>query len=421
MQKRKSKPLPAPKKEVSKILELPSEHQEKKEYLARWAKEEHIPGKALSWFSVASAPEQADFRLISETRGKHRMLMIEPPYKGMQPPPLVHAIYDQLRKDHLSTLKKALLQMWIRSTGDGRFGIVMQLVLRSSDSARAFKTFLSYLERNHPEVLCCHLVQCRPFLPFDPSNPPAAMRMDLRTGFGSEFLPIADTGFAYHILDWTPRCKAAWIEFPQKLKSVIHPAGDDRLLEIHSGSSYWGARLSESFASVDTLDYRIPAKLSAKHNASNASGFHFHSGKLSPEWITGFFSKKESDGKWTILLNPPAGEALPPGVISAIAKSCPERIVFISSDLKTAAQEIKRFRRENYMLRKYLPLDFEPGKPAFEVAFIFVPDRAGILGGKLAQTSKTPKKVPGNKKSKASPFETPHFIQQKSPSRSRKG
>jgi hypothetical protein len=101
MQKRFSRPpvLSEEKQQTRNMESVPSDFEGKKTYLTQWIQREKIPGKFQAWFSVVSEPEQADWRLISEKRGKHQMLMIEAPYKGMTVPALVLDIDAQLRKD----------------------------------------------------------------------------------------------------------------------------------------------------------------------------------------------------------------------------------------------------------------------------------------------------------------------------------
>lgn len=425
MQKKMSR-YPAPEERDSPtptVVNIPSDLEGKKAFLTEWIHREKIPGKFQAWFSLPSEPGQADWRIISETRGNHQMLMIEPPYKGMTVPPLVLDIDTQLRKEHLTSLRRSLLQIWIRSTGDGRYGILVQTILRSADAAHAFKSFIDFIERSHPEVLCCHQVQTRPFLPFDPSFPPKAMRADIRVGFGSEFLPIAKTGLFFHILDWTPRCKAAWIHLPEKLLAAIHPVKGDRFLEFHSGPAYLSVSLASAFESVHAVDYRMQAKSSALYNIHTKSldNVRFHQEHLEPEWLVKFFSERKNEGKWTVLLNPPRGEALSTGTIQVLAQSRPERILLISSNLDIASKEIRRFRREGYMLRKALPLDLEPGKAAFEVLFFFVPDRAGLLGRKEELGKKLKPQKPSIQPFRDEESDIPHFVQQKRPISRRKG
>ena len=403
-------------------MKTPIESSTKKDLLLDWVKNEKIPGKIQAWYSLESENIHSDFRIIQMQRGSQQMLSIEPPVPGMPTPEIVQQIFDQLHKEHLHVLKKAIIQIWIRASGHGQFGMLFQANISSAMTNKAYKTFVSFLERTFPEIVSCHLIQTFPFTLFDPSKNATPIRIDLKNDFGNAYLPIGNTPFSYHILDWAPKCKTAWINLPEKIKNFIHPNADDRFLEFHASSGFLGASLSPFFKTVDSIDMYDSAKQMAIKNAHHLpkANMTVHRDRLSEKWIRTFFNLPENEGKWTILFNPPAGEALPTGVIMATAKARPERILFISSNLAEAVKEIKRFRREGYMLRKSMPMDLEPGSKSFEILFLFVPDRAGILGDKKTFTSKKEQKIITKPIKDIKNEDFPHFIQRKKPSFSRK-
>ena len=430
-------PTPAPRRNtrVPRVIEPPAAEETpiviptrrvrkldlagKKAELAAWVAENKIPGKVQGWLSEASHAGSGDWRLISETRGAHRMLMLEPPAPGVRPPACILAMDEQLRKEHLKALRRQLMQVIFRSTGDGRWGMILQVVLRTPEASHALKTWLDFLQRNHPEVLCCHTVVTKPWFPFDPAQPPVAMKYTLKTGFGSEYLPIGTTGFHHHILDWAPRNKSTWLAWPERLRNALHPVPGDRLLVCHSGPALEGLALANAFADVHCLDSRQWAQQSWSHNvhAAGLSNVHFAQEKLEEKYIQEFFAKPGRSGKWTVLLNPPDSEMLMAGVVIAIAAAKPERIVHTLSYLDHAAKEIKRWRRAGYVLRKILPLDFNPDLPRYEIAMVFVPDRAGLLGrkpelGTQASPAK-PREEPGRSRSVTPAKPALRFVQPK--------
>ena len=110
------------------------------------------------------------------------------------------------------------------------------------------------------------------------------------------------------------------------------------------------------------------------------------------------------------------------GVAQAAALSRPERILLQTSNLEVAARTIKQFRNEGYMLRKNIPLYLEPGSGKFEILFLFVPDRVGILGQNPAQkqrsrTIQRPKERVFSQKTQ----EIPRFSQKAPTFKQRKG
>ena len=405
--KAEAKPAPARAKVAS--------FEDLKQQLTAWAENERVPGKIQAWFTRDAVSEHSDWRIVNKLVNGHETLVLDAPAKGMEPPEPVQGIFDQLHKEHLRTIKKALRQIWFRATGDGRFALLVQANVHGKNSGHEIKTLIEFVQHTYPQVISCHLVQCTPNHIFDPAAQ-LKMRVDLRGVFGSAFMPIAGTGFSMHVLDWSPRIKDAWIELPELIRDAIHPAAGDKFFEFYCGPSFVASSLAQDFAQVDTLDCRETAMESSKMNSRNLAGgsLKFHRGHLEAGFLEKFFSRKENEGRWTFYLNIPAEEPLNAEQIQAIAASRPERILLQAGDLESAGKYVKRFRAEGYMLRKNIPLYLEPGTGKFDLLMLFVPDRAGLLGGFAAQKSQN-RKVERHREQvfRKKQGDIPHFVQKK--------
>jgi hypothetical protein len=318
----------------------------------------------------------------------------------------------------LRIFKKALRQIWFRATGDGRFALLVQVNVKGKISAHGYKTFVDFIERNCPEVISCHQIQCLPDRLFDPADA-QGMKVESKCSFGSSFMPIASTGFSMHVLDWTPRIKDAWLNLPVRIKDAIHPNREDRFFEFCSGSSYVSASLAPFFKQVESLDCREVAMQSSKLNIRNVAtqNMRFHRSHLDANFVSKFFSKSDNaEGRWTFYLNLSANDTLTSEMILTLAGSRPERILLQTGNLETASKAIKAFRNEGYMLRKNIPLYMEPGRGTFEILFLFVPDRVGILGQNpaLAHRSRNIQR-PKERPMRSNSSDIPHFVQ-KTPS-----
>ena len=393
-----------------------------KKQLAAWIEAEHIPGKFQAWYTAPADPTHSDWRIKSVYKGPQELLEVEVPVRKMDVPDIVTQILSQLRKDHLRAFRKSIRQILLRATGDGRFAMLVQANLRGRNSAHASKTFVDFVQRSLPEVISLHFIQCKPDHLFDPAIA-QTMSTETKCAIGKDFMPIAETGFSMHVLDWAPRVKDAWIGLPKRIADAIHPTKGDRLFEFYSASSYVGASLANLFESVDCLDCRETAMLSARLNARALieNNLRFHRQKLDANFFAKFFRKPENEGRWTFYFNLPGDEPLATGVVQTAATSRPERILLQTSNLEVAAKEIRKFRNEGYMLRKSVPLYLEPGSAKFEVLFIFVPDRNGLLGRNPANLARSRNvQRPKESANRAKTGNIPHFVQ-KSPSfRSRK-
>lgn len=394
-----------------------------KQQLNAWIENEKIPGKLQAWFTAEVQASHCDWRIIKTIRGAQEKLSIEAPAHDMDAPEVVTRIFEQLKKEHLKIFSKALRQVWIRATGNGSYALLVQVNLKGRNSAHGYKTFVDFVERNCPEISSCHHIQCLPDHLFDPAGT-TPMKVEARSAFGSDFMPIGDTGINMHVLDWAPRIRDVWMELPLRIAGAIHPNPEDCFFEFYSGSSFVGASLANQFKKVASLDCREYAMQSSKMNARNAmdENMRFYRGHVDADFFKKFFGKEENEGRWTFYFNLPENESLAPNVEQMAAQSRPERILLQTSNLEIAAKEIKHFRREGYMLRKSIPLYLEPGSGKFEVLFIFVPDRAGILGlNPVAKVKSRNVQRPQERVNRSTREDMPHFAQKAPTFKQRKG
>ena len=172
------------------------------------------------------------------------------------------------------------------------------------------------------------------------------------------------------------------------------------------------------------MDCREYAMMSSRLNARNAmnDNMKFIRSHVEQEFFGKFFNKEENEGRWTFYFNLPGDEPLAQGVAQAAALSRPERILLQTSNLEIAARTIRQFRNEGYMLRKNIPLYLEPGSGKFEILFLFVPDRVGILGQNPAQKQRSRSiQRPQERIFSRKTQENPHFSQSSPTFKQRKG
>ena len=420
---RQGKPQAEPPKEEKSVRKATLSFEDIKQQLAAWAENERIPGKFQAWFTADANPEHADWRILKTYRGKQESLTIEAPARDMEAPELVTRVFQQLKKEHLHIFSKALRQIWFRAIGDGRYAMLVQVNLKGRFSAHGYKTFIDFVQRNCPEVISCHHIQCMPDLPFDPAGT-TPMKVEAKSAFGSDFMPIGETGISMHVLDWTPRIRDAWMNLPKRIEDAIHPNSEDCFFEFYSGSSFVSASLASQFKRVVSMDCREYAMMSSRLNARNTvdDNMKFVRSHVEQEFFPKFFGKPENEGRWTFYFNLPGDEPLAQGVAQAVAFSRPERILLQTSNLEVAARTIRQFRNEGYMLRKNIPLYLEPGSGKFEVLFLFVPDRVGILGQNPAQKQRSRTiQRPKERVSAQKTQEIPHFSQKAPTFKQRKG
>lgn len=416
------KALSTSKTSSRKEVLVPTSLEGKKQFFSTWIAENKIPGKIQAWFSKPIDETLTDWRIINELQGKHHLLKIISLGKSGVTPKVVQAIHAQLRKEHLKAFKSAFRQLLFLALGDGKFALLLQANLHGSNSIRGYRSFVEYLQRMHSqEITACFHIECRPAILFDPAYPPRSLSIELKEGFGNEFQYITGLPYPIHILDRLPHQKSTWIEFPEKLNSFIHPSKEDRLLLFNAGSAFLAEMLAPSFEVVECAEIHAYGEKAARIRQKRSSNnFKLHRSAVEPEWIEKFFSETEAGKNWTIYIHPETQDSLPARTVHAIASAAPARVLLQTHSLESAIKDIKHFRNEGYVLRKMLPLDFEPNESRFELLFLFVPDRNGLLGNKALLEAKKRAIKPKERKfsGKKQDFndfvqDIPHFIQRK--------
>ena len=148
----------------------------------------------------------------------------------------------------------------------------------------------------------------------------------------------------------------------------------------------------------------------------------FHRSHMDANFISKFFSKSENaEGRWTFYINLTGDDILTSEVEQTLATSRPERILLQTGNLETASREIRSFRNEGYVLRKSIPLYLEPGRGNFELLFLFVPDREGLLGQNPARAHQSRNvQRPQERLQRTKMTDIPHFVQKKPSFKQRK-
>ena len=357
----------------------PKETMDKKADLLHWQTERQIPGKIQASFT-APASNVADWCIRVDQRDPHHHLhILNAGGADLDPPALVEDLLEYLSQEHQYYTRKAMLQLYVRPTAPGEWAVLLQAQIRGAGTGHALKLMETFLQRKHPEVKAFHRVDCKPFVPFSLQHPPKSMKYDLHPIFGPEILPLASSGQSFHILEWLPAIRDPWLKLPEKLLASIHPMPGDCLLDLHCGSGFLGIGMAKAFQEVHCVDARGISQLSVTANLKDGThrNVHYTQATVDGPFIEKFLSSRK--GPFTVILNPQHGEALPTGVIQALANPKVGRVVHIGSDPDMVEAEIRRWRRAGMLLRKMVPLDLNPTAKGIELALFLAPDREGVL------------------------------------------
>ena len=412
------------KEKLVQTLKIPFDLEAKKKFLADLISENKIPGKVSAWFPAEISEQKSlDWVIKAEIKNNHKHLILSAPLKGLEIPSPVKAVFEQLHKEHLKALRSALHQIIFRASSPSVFGVLVQANLHGANSVKAYKSFLEFLEfQLSDSILCCHQITCRPFMLFEPFVHKNNFAIELKKGFGSEFIPLENSPYSYHILDILPIRKDIYATYPEKLKEILKPKKTDALLFFPANTALSASCLAEYFSHIYCVENSVFACLRLKKGLalSRTENVSVHHASLEARSVLKFLEKIEQK-QLTFYMTLSENETIPPGVIAALASENVSRILIETSNIEKLSAEIKKVRREGYMLRKIIPLDFNQSVNNFSLLLFFVPDTANVLGNKQLEERKKnaiivkEKARYSNKWQRNTLFvkENPHFVQQK--------
>lgn len=129
--------------------------------------------------------------------------------------------------------------------------------------------------------------------------------------------------------------------------------GDERVIDAYCGVGLFAAFIAMEAASVTGIEANPPAIVDADHNLADFDNVDLIEGAVEdvlPELDQNFDA---------IVIDPPR-TGLEPGVVDAIAKQAPTRVIYVSCDPATLARDARRLVHQGYKLAWVQPVDLFP-------------------------------------------------------------
>ena len=154
----------------------------------------------------------------------------------------------------------------------------------------------------------------------------------------------------------------------QEASSMLAPEQGDRLLDLYCGYGLFSHYLAGEYQQVMGVDTEKPSIDAAVANKKlNPAGarIQFRVGQ-----ITGGKLKEllpaPSPRREAVLLDPPR-QGPKEGVVSALGRREPARVLHIHCNADLLPQSVRRWRRQGYHPVRAVPLDMFPGTPEIEI------------------------------------------------------
>jgi 23S rRNA (uracil1939-C5)-methyltransferase len=143
------------------------------------------------------------------------------------------------------------------------------------------------------------------------------------------------------------------------LLDVVHayldPQVEDRLLDLYCGVGAMGLAIADKVGQVIGIEEHAAAVADARANRDSRSAQHVRFIQGRAETVL----PELKDSITKAVLDPPRA-GLDPGVLEALLRLAPERIVYVSCDATTMARDAARLSQGGYTLAEVQPIDMFP-------------------------------------------------------------
>jgi tRNA/tmRNA/rRNA uracil-C5-methylase (TrmA/RlmC/RlmD family) len=202
----------------------------------------------------------------------------------------------------------------------------------------------------------------------------------LKRLFGPEFLPINvegrrfllhPTGFFQVNISILPRVIG-------EVGNALKPQPDDRLIDLYCGCGLFTLPVAAACAEAFGIEGSPVSIEAAKKIALRNT--RFTASRIDSKTLQKLLPPP--DGRPEILLLDPPRQGTAAGVIPMLAERKPRRVAYLFCDMNTLPEEVKKWRKQGYMIAKALPFDMFPGTYNLEMLVVLIPDKYGILNRK---------------------------------------
>ena len=190
---------------------------------------------------------------------------------------------------------------------------------------------------------------------------------------GRTDLQVSHHGFryTYHPTSFSQVNEAMVPVMLDKAKELLQPEPGETLLDLYCGYGLFSHFLAPGYRQVTGVDAEGPAIRSAifnkKFNPASKNG-RFLARRITAKSVEKL-PLPDAPGSETILLDPPR-QGPHEGVISALGKREPRKVLHIHCGVDQIPESLKQWRQNAYRVKRIVPLDMFPGTAGLEVLIL---------------------------------------------------
>lgn len=362
------------------------------------------------WWKVAKMPHKTNAIVAGDnescethtgiTRKNSRYLNLEI-LEGKLPfevPPahqeMYLAFHEQIQKDHLIVLSKAIRFITLRQMGE-QFFVYIQTSPARQAMGKQIKKFAEWIERHHENIRGVFILYSPQDRRFSTSSPQRDLPVEYKKMVGPESLlsKIGDHKYFYHPLEYYRPNQALLPELVDSVAKQLVLKKDETLIDLYSGGGFFSEMLAHMTLNSVAVDIRKISKTSFKLNQdrNTRKNIQFLETDIHAATFAEVLPTKIK-GPAKFLINPPIG-VLPAPVMSVVALQSPERIVRIYQNPEDLQKEIRKWKRLGYIIQKCIPFDSFHHTSRLELLVTLSPDRNEVLKNKSKKSTTTKTKT----------------------------
>ncbi len=357
----------------------------KNEALRRFWKEHHLPG---SPEQVIGSPRPRSYRTTSKRkallRGGTLYLLfgekaLETQKKPFLPSPLEPPEHEQIYRFLQQKLSEPTFKLVaahlnyliIRGSYTER-AVIFNVDKLDGPLVRKLKMLAEHLQKLPAQVAAA-------FVYLDPtgseyyleSTRPSSV-VNFKKLYGPNLLMVKYQGrrYRFHPTSFSQVNESMVPVMLKKAKELLAPAKEEGLLDLYCGYGLFSLSLAPSYRKVIGIDFEGPSIKAAEDNSrlNEAGNVRFLARRITEEL---FDKVKLATASEAVLLDPPR-QGPQPGVIEALIKRRPEKVLHIFCGVDQIPESVKEWKK-SYLVRRIVPLDMFPGSANLEVLILLTP------------------------------------------------
>ncbi|MGE5498019.1 MAG: hypothetical protein ACM3Q2_08120 [Syntrophothermus sp.] len=373
--------------DVEPLAELSYEEELKKknEAIKKFWKEHELPVKP---DSIVPSPKPRNYRTTTKRRVirvKNRFqlafstdlkkvsneLFVPSPLETDEHSAIYNYIAGRINEPVYHGVGSALNFVIIRGSYS-EFSVIFNVHILTGQVVRKLKALAEEISEREPMLISA-------FIYLDPSRSDYYLesfrpqdQMSFKKLFGPDklFVRFEERTYSFHPTGFSQVNQSMIPVMVKKAKDLLLPAESSTFIDLYCGYGLFALYMADYFEEtigIEAEGNSIRSAIENKDHIKTKGKVRFTAKRITAESIEDVLPENYSTEIY--LLDPPR-QGTEKGVIKKIAQRMPEKVIHIFCNVDKIPEEVKEWKKNNYMIQKVVPLDMFPGTPNLEVMIL---------------------------------------------------